>query len=235
MYVEVSGKQEYVGKIEGNHSEDARFSYSDSYMEKIRKPISISLPLEEKSFDEKRTRYFFEGLLPEGFTRKCVADKMQKDVNDYLSILSGLGNECLGAIQILEENMEQVEPGYRKLTEGEVEALAREGASESAEIVAKAHLSLTGASGKVGLYYDKKNHQWYLPVGRMPSTHIVKQSHVRLEKIVVNEQLCLNTAKNIGIDVPDSFIINNQKMRGETVLFATERYDRVFRKENLTG
>ena len=236
VYIEKNGIQEYVGKIEGNQSEDAKFSYSDSYIEKVKRPISISLPLEDKKFDENRTRYFFEGLLPEGFTRKCVADWMQKDVNDYLSILSGLGSECLGAIQILEEDKEQVAPGYTRLTNEEVETLAREGASESAEIVTKSHLSLTGASGKVGLYYDKENQQWYLPIGQMPSTHIVKQSHVRLEKIVVNEQLCLQTAKNLGIEVPESFIINNKNMRGENILFATKRYDRIFReKNNMSG
>lgn len=232
VYIEKNGKQEYVGKIVGDSSVDACFSYDDSYIEKNGKPISISLPLEEKAFDEKRTRYFFEGLLPEGFTRKCVADWMQKDVNDYLSILAGLGNECLGAIQILDENSGKIVPDYRKLTEREVEILAKEGASESAEIVTKSHLSLTGASGKVGLYYDKANSQWYLPLGSMPSTHIVKQSHVRLEKIVVNEQLCLLTASNLGIKVPNSFIINSQKMQGENILFATERYDRKFKKEN---
>ena len=161
VYIEKNGKQEYVGKIVGDSSVDACFSYDDSYIEKNGKPISISLPLEEKAFDEKRTRYFFEGLLPEGFTRKCVADWMQKDVNDYLSILAGLGNECLGAIQILDENSGKIVPDYRKLTEREVEILAKEGASESAEIVTKSHLSLTGASGKVGLYYDKANSQWY--------------------------------------------------------------------------
>lgn len=125
VYIEKNGKQEYVGKIVGNSSVDACFSYDDSYIEKNGKPISISLPLEEKAFDEKRTRYFFEGLLPEGFTRKCVADWMQKDVNDYLSILAGLGNECLGAIQILDENSEKIVPDYRKLTEREVEILAK--------------------------------------------------------------------------------------------------------------
>ena len=86
-------------------------------------------------------------------------------MNDYLSILAGLGNECLGAIQILDENSEKIVADYRKLTEREVEILAKEGASESAEIVTKSHLFLTGASGKVGLYYDKANSQWYLPLG----------------------------------------------------------------------
>lgn len=72
VYIEKNGKQEYVGKIVGDSSVEACFSYDDSYIEKNGKPISISLPLEEKTFDEKRTRYFFEGLLPEGFTRKCL-------------------------------------------------------------------------------------------------------------------------------------------------------------------
>ena len=98
---------------------------------------------------------------------------------------------------------------------------------KSAEMVTKAHLSLTGASGKVGLYYDGASGSWYLPHGTAPSTHIVKQSHVRLDGIVANEQLCLRTAARCGIAVPDSFIINTGTYRDEDVLFATKRYDRI--------
>ena len=71
----------------------------------------------------------------------------------------------------------------------------------------RSHLSLTGASGKVGLYYDAAGKQWYLPKGTAPSTHIVKQSHIRLSGIVANEQLSLRTAYYCGIEIPDSFII----------------------------
>jgi len=102
---------------------------------------------------------FFEGLLPEGFTRKCVAKWMHMDENDYLSILAGLGRECLGAIKVIEKLDQVIDPDYRELSKEEVYSLASEGASESAELVTKSHLSLTGASGKVGLYYndlDKK-------------------------------------------------------------------------------
>ncbi|WP_418474817.1 HipA N-terminal domain-containing protein [Frisingicoccus sp.] len=49
--------------------------------------------MEEKTFDAQRTRIFFEGLLPEGFTRRCVAEWMHMDENDYVSILAGLGRE----------------------------------------------------------------------------------------------------------------------------------------------
>ena len=101
------------------------------------------------------------------------------------------------------------------------------GASEAAELVTKAHLSLTVASGKVGLYYKIDTNEWYLPIGAAPSTYIVKQSHVRLDGIVTNEQLCLQTAKNLGIDVPDSFVINVGTGKDEDMLFATHRYDRI--------
>ena len=176
----------------------------------------------------QRTRIFFEGLLPEGFTRRCVAEWMHLDENDYLSILSGLGRECLGAVKILDESDKEITPEYRELSAEEVYALASEGATESADLVVKSHLSLTGASGKVGLYFDEENQKWYLPIGDAPSTHIVKQSHVRLKKIVANEQLCLLTARHLGIDVPESFIVTADGGNEETILFATQRYDRKF-------
>ena len=228
VYIEIKGESVYVGEIVGKDSNDACFTYADVYLENSEhRAISIGLPLEEKTFNARRTRVFFEGLLPEGFTRRCVAKWMHMDESDYMSILAGLGRECLGAIKIVDERDEIMQPEYRALSSGEVYALASEGATESAELVTKSHLSLTGASGKVGLYYDKKEDTWYLPIGEAPSTHIVKQSHVRLKKIVTNEQLCLMTARNLGIDVPESFIVSTNG-DDETVLFATKRYDRKF-------
>lgn len=76
--------------------------------------ISIGLSLEEKTFDSMRTRILFEGLLPEGFTRRCVAEWMHIDEGDYLSILAGLGRECLGAIKIVDETENVIAPEYRE-------------------------------------------------------------------------------------------------------------------------
>lgn len=185
VYIEIKGENEFVGEIVGNNSSDACFSYDTTYLNNPEyRAISIGLPLEEKTFDAIRTRIFFEGLLPEGFTRKCVAKWMHMDENDYLSILAGLGRECLGAIKVIVKVNQVIHPDYREPSKEEVYALASEGASESAELVTKSHLSLTGASGKVGLYYNASNKKWYLPIGEAPSTHIVKQSHVRLKKLL---------------------------------------------------
>lgn len=233
--IEINGKFEHIGNIDGNNYNDACFSYDNNYLKKKdSRSISLSLPLKEKTFDSIRTKNFFDGLLPEGFIRRSVAEELQVDINDYLSILNKLGKECLGAIKIINDDLITSE-GYKLLDKKDIYNLAHEGTTMSAELVTKAHLSLTGASGKVGLYYDEDNKRWYLPTGDLPSTHIVKQSHVRLKKIVTNEQLCLLTAKYLGFDVPNSFIINVQTKNDEEVLFVTKRYDRKITNTSLVN
>ena len=223
--IEINGEQIPVGAITGLDSNDAVFSYDTNYIAEGYQPISISLPLQEKPFTAYDTKNFFEGLLPEGFARKTVSEWLHAPEDDYLVILRALGEECLGAIRVFDEK--EKTSGYKQLELEEVKALAREGVSKSTDILVKSHLSLTGASGKVGLYYDEENDLWYMPKGPAPSTHIVKQSHIRLDNIVTNEQLAMMTAKGLGIDVPTSFIINTGKGKDEDVLFATKRYDRI--------
>ena len=235
VQIEINGQFVQAGCITGSNFRDAAFSYDESY---IASPsahaISLSLPLSKKSFDTDATKTFFDGLLPEGFTRQCVAESIHASSDDYISILRELGSECLGAIQIIDEEKTPINEGYTPLTIEEIKALAKEGASKSAEIVVKSHLSLTGASGKVGLYYDQASGKWYKAQGLAPSTHIVKQSHVRYKNIVLNEQLCLLAAQKLGIEIPESFILQAQagKVNDEDVLFATRRFDRDFDKDS---
>ena len=226
--MEIAGVLRHVGYISGNGTRDACFCYDAEYLiSEYGRPVSISLPLREEAYSAEKTRCFFEGLLPEGFSRRAVANWIKADEDDYLTILSVLGRECLGAIKIVEETAAEEAPAYKKLTLNEVKKLAGEGATKSTQILLKTHLSLAGATGKVGLYYDDDKDKWYLPKGDAPSTHIVKQSHVRLEHIVLNEELCMLTAKASGLDVVESFIINTGEGKDSEILFATKRYDRM--------
>ena len=144
--MEISGSSIFVGEIFYKSSEDAVFQYAEEYLNlSISVPISISLPLQSNSFTPMQTKNFFEGLLPEGFTRRAVAQWLRVDESDYLSILKGLGSECLGAIQIIDEDYQE-NSSYEKLTLDEVKALANEGAVKSAAIMTETHLSLAGAS-----------------------------------------------------------------------------------------
>lgn len=225
--IERNGDQIKVGSITGSGVSDSCFSYDDEYLSSDDPvSISVSLPLQKEPFTPEQTKTFFDGLLPEGFTRRSVAQWLHFDENDYLSILHGLGKECLGAIRISVEG-EKDDESYDEVGEDQIRRLAAEGATKSTEIVTGTHLSLAGASGKVGLYYDSVEGKWYLPRGLAPSTHIVKQSHVRLEGIVTNEQLSMLTAAKCGLNTAESFIINTGKGNDSEVLYATKRYDRL--------
>ncbi len=227
ILIEVNGVQNKVGQITYNDISDACFRYSGEYISSPNaKAISIGLPIKADAFSPRETKNFFEGLLPEGFHRRSVAQWLHVHEDDYLSILSGLGDECLGAIRVLSRDRKSENSSYSLMSGEQMADFAREGTLKSAEILTKTHLSLAGASGKTGLYYDEDSDQWFLPMGEAPSTHIVKQCHLRLEEIVANEQLCLMTAAKLGIEVPDSFIINTGDSSREA-LFATKRYDRM--------
>lgn len=69
VYMEIGGASVLVGDITGNDAADAQFSYAEDYLaDPQHRAISLSLPLPERTFDPQRTRNYFEGLLPEGFT-----------------------------------------------------------------------------------------------------------------------------------------------------------------------
>ena len=44
------------------------------------------------------------------------------DENDYMLILAGLGQECLGAIKVVDESDKKMQPEYRELPAKEVYA-----------------------------------------------------------------------------------------------------------------
>ena len=224
------GRQKEVGSITGDSEFSAVFAYSEDYMNsRDAKPISISLPLRKEPYGPEQTRNFFEGLLPEGFLRRTVAKNNRVDADDYLSLLGMLGSECLGAITLKGDDYKWFEPSYKKLDADLMYDLAAEGATKSADLVVESHLSLTGASGKIGVYQDASG-DWYLPIGNAPSTHILKQNHIRYDFIVQNEELALLTAEAMGIETPRTVIINNKKAEEEDeVLLATERYDRTMK------
>lgn len=225
IYIEINGQMTKVGMILGTDCNEASFEYDSEYLCSVdARPISISLPLQKQAFSPKRTKAYFESLLPEGFSRRAVAEWVKVNEDDYISILECLGRECIGAIQVKKEEKEEI-CGYSEISESEIEDLAKEGALKSTELLVESHISLGGATGKVGLYYDEKNKKWYKPFGTAASTHIVKQSHIRLEQLVLNEQLCMMTASKLNIDVPESFIIRFDNT--EEFLYAIKRYDRL--------
>ena len=104
--IEINGRQREVGVISGSSDYDASFCYSEHYLDSgTARPISISLPLTDKPYGPEPTRRFFEGLLPEGFMRRTVAEQNRTDDGDYLSILEMLGADSINPVRDIQLQM----------------------------------------------------------------------------------------------------------------------------------
>lgn len=226
VQIEINGTFKKTGTISGTNSLDAVFSYDRTYLEKKEaRPISINMPFSKK-ISSKETRTFFEGLLPGGFYRRQIMESMQIEEDDYISILKILGKECLGAIVITDESEKKIESNYEQIDLKDLDFNKIISAGKLSDLQ-DTHLSVNGACKKISLYYDSENNRWYQPNGSASGNYIMKSCNDIYEDLSVNEQLCLSTAKRLGIEIPESFIlkVNNESFR-PTVLFATERYDR---------
>ena len=85
--IERDGRMVPVGSISGESYRTATFSYIEEYLDdRNAVPVSISLPLQRESFSAEQTRRFFEGLLPEGFTRRSVAQFWMRMITCLFSI-----------------------------------------------------------------------------------------------------------------------------------------------------
>lgn len=95
---------ELIGHIVETRS-GARFKYTPEVAETYpgRPVLSLALPAKKRAFGESKTRNWFEGLLPEGQRRDDICRQLGIAPHDWLSILSQIGWECAGAVQVLPE------------------------------------------------------------------------------------------------------------------------------------
>lgn len=57
----------------------------------LRAPLSYNLPLQAEAFDDKATRPFFAGLLPEGDKRKLIAQTLHVSRQNDFALLDSIG------------------------------------------------------------------------------------------------------------------------------------------------
>jgi serine/threonine-protein kinase HipA len=77
------------------------FTYDSNFL-KVGIPISFSLPLHRESFRSKELFYFFEGLLPEGWTLDIYSSVLKVDKNDKFGMLLATCHDCIGAVTVKE-------------------------------------------------------------------------------------------------------------------------------------
>ncbi len=205
----------------GERSREYFFQYGDSA-----RAISLSLPISTEPFTAERTRPFFEALLPEGTVREQIADQLKLAASDSYGLLSGLGRDCAGALQILEAERISQTPSTSWLNREQLDELIEElpryplGVHEQDE---RLRLSLAGVQNKAVLIRDDAG-TFGKPLDGMPSTHILKPEPRGEDYpgLATNEYFCMRLAARCGLTAAGVELI--QAAGGPCLV--VERFDR---------
>ncbi|WP_321816902.1 MULTISPECIES: type II toxin-antitoxin system HipA family toxin [unclassified Paraburkholderia] len=201
------------------------------------RPLSLSLPfgLGERPLRGTRVYHYFDNLLPDSAViRRRIAARFRTESIDAFDLLKAIGRDCVGAVQLLDED-ETPAPLARidgtPLDDAAIERLLLEtsgavlpGAGDAEE---ELRISLAGAQEKTALLYH--DGRWLLPHGATPTTHILKlplgfigHRKVDFNTSVENEWLCLAVLKAYGLPVSNARIVTF----GAQKVLAVERFDR---------
>ena len=188
--------------------------------------LSASLPLQAEPFDDRKTRPFFAGLLPEGQMRRLIAQQFQVSGQNDFALLDHIGGECAGAVTFLEPG--QALPVSTRtddvqwLSDDEVVAILDE-LPRRPMLAGKdgLRLSLAGAQDKLPVVFDGT--RIGLPLNGTPSSHILKPPIHAVEDSVINEGFCMALAEAMQLKPAKSKV--HQVLDRSFLL--VERYDRL--------
>ena len=215
----------FVGQLVQDLHGKMMFQYADAWLSSFEaKAVSQSLPLGSAPYLSGECEGFFGGILPEGNNREIIAKNLGISPRNDLAMLEKIGGECAGAITFVSSGKTlQAHSGqYRPLSEQALaeilKVLPRRPLLAGEEHV---RLSLAGAQDKLAVYVDSE--RIFLPLEGAPSTHILKPNLGPYPGMVVNEFLCMQLAKKIGLPTPSTVM---GSVDGIEYLLI-ERYDRV--------
>lgn len=197
----------------GNHS----LAYERDWVESAHgRPLSLSLPFVPRgcTWRGDRVASFFDHLLPAvPAARLRLQALCGAPALDAFDLLSALGRDCAGAVQLLPEDAAAPEAQRvdgEPLAEGELSALldvlAAEPGTPRPPSVRLPAVALGGERAKTALLWH--HGQWCLPVGGTPSTHIVKlplgarAGAAAFNTSLENEWLCVRLLAAFGFEVP---------------------------------
>lgn len=188
--------------------------------------LSASLPLQAEPFDERKTRPFFAGLLPEGQMRHLIAQQFQVSSQNDFALLDYIGGECAGAVTFIEPGQALPVPTHNDdvqwLSDDEVVAILDE-LPRRPMLAGKdgLRLSLAGAQDKLPVVFDGA--RIGLPLNGTPSSHILKPAIHTVENSVINEGFCMALAEAMQLKPAKSKV---HRVLDRSFLLV-ERYDRL--------
>ena len=99
-------KNEFAGIIRET-DEGFLFQYDAAYLANANsKPVSLTLPLQQKAFSSKVLFPFFDGLIPEGWLLNIAVENWKINPNDRFGLLLSLCKDSIGCVSIISKETE---------------------------------------------------------------------------------------------------------------------------------
>lgn len=231
---------ELVGNWRTGRGRVATFQYHETWLQSERvRALSLSLPITAggREIRGEVVDNFFDNLLPENEKiRARIRTRYGTKSTNALDLLTEIGRDCVGAVQLLPENC--APEGFDEirstpLTDQDVEEILLDTTSNTARLGSDERdfrISIAGAQEKTALL--RIGNQWHLPRGATPTTHILKlplglvggARQFDMTDSVENEWLCAQIMDAMGFDVAPTEIatFGNQKV------LVVERFDRAW-------
>lgn len=213
------------------------FAYDSSWLESpSARAISLSMPLRPSNEPYRDpVNAYFDNLLPDN---RAIRERMQRRFHagstEPFDLLSEVGRDCVGAIQILPEGA--VPEGLQRIqgravTADEIglllsEMLGPTFGHQDARDDDAFRISLAGAQEKTAFLWN--GDKWMVPHGTTPTTHIfklpmgIRMDGIDLSTSVENEWLCSEIVREFGIDVAQC----RMESFGSHQVLVVERFDR---------
>jgi serine/threonine-protein kinase HipA len=212
------------------------FRYEESWVNSPQgRALSLSLPLTaDREVRGHAVEYYFDNLLPDSAQiRSRLRIRFKTRSSDPFGLLTAIGRDCVGAVQLLPPKEEPV--GWDRvdatpLSEDAVEQTLRDvtlatplGHAEQEDF----RISLAGAQEKTALLAMAG--QWFRPRHSTPTTHILKLPlgiiggfRGDFSDSVENEWLCAQVLRELELPVADAAIARF----GEQRALVVRRFDR---------
>jgi len=208
------------------------FSYEKSWLQSSAShSLSLSMPLPGNTYSQKLVLPYLWNLLPENpNVLQRWAQEYHVSASNPFRMLGYVGADVPGAAQFIpEDRLDELRLPQRTRIEWisiadltERLKQLRKDISAFRRPTDRGKISLPGAQAKTAFYWDEATGRWGVPMGRTPTTHIVKPCVPEFDGLVENEHLCQDIAARMNLPAARS-----QVLALDETCIVVERYDRL--------
>ena len=224
-----------VGRLAKSSQGNLTLSYDPSWLQHpLRRPVSLSLPLNSRTCCGEIVANFLENLLPDNSAavRSRLMAKLAIAHDHPFDFLAVIGRDTSGAIELLPADAPQESPSIagEPLSDDSIAQLITHPEDFPLGMAADNdfRLTLAGAQTKTALLLH--NDHWIRPSGATPTTHILKlpigvlpgPTPIDLRLSCENEWLCLLITRLFGFEAAEA----NVRHFGGAKALVVRRFDR---------